>query len=210
MRNLHTRRRATYASMFNLPPAIRALLLINVAVYALERLDDSGLLLDYFALWPFGTPDFGIWQLVTYGFLHEPQNPLHLVFNMFALWMFGADVERVWGRNRFLTYYFTCVLSAGLTQVLVSWWAGSSVPTIGASGGVFGVLLAFGMMYPHRTILLIFPPIPMPAWLMVTLYGAFELYAGVTGAMTDVAHFAHLGGMLGGYLLIRYGRARRW
>jgi membrane associated rhomboid family serine protease len=146
---------------------------------------------------------------VTYSFLHEPANPLHLVFNMFALWMFGADVERVWGRNRFLTYYFTCVLSAGVTQMLVSWWAGSSAPTIGASGGVFGVLLAFGMMYPHRTILLIFPPIPMPAWLLVTLYGAFELYAGVTGAMSDVAHFAHLGGMLGGYLMIRYGRPRR-
>jgi membrane associated rhomboid family serine protease len=196
--------------MFNLPAGIRWLLLINVAVYALEWLDGSGLLLNYFALWPLGTSDFGLWQLVTYSFLHEPQNPLHLVFNMFALWMFGADVERVWGRNRFLTYYFTCVLSAGVTQMLVSWWAGSLAPTIGASGGVFGVLLAFGMMYPHRTILLIFPPIPMPAWLLVTLYGAFELYAGVTGAMSDVAHFAHLGGMLGGYLLIRYGRSRRW
>jgi membrane associated rhomboid family serine protease len=195
--------------MFNLPAGIRWLLLINVAVYALEMLDGSGLLLNYLALWPLGTPDFGLWQLVTYSFLHEPANPLHLVFNMFALWMFGADVERVWGRNRFLTYYFTCVLSAGVTQMLVSWWAGSSAPTIGASGGVFGVLLAFGMMYPHRTILLIFPPIPMPAWLLVTLYGAFELYAGVTGAMSDVAHFAHLGGMLGGYLMIRYGRPRR-
>ena len=195
--------------MFNLPSGIRWLLLINVAVFALEMLDGSGLLLSYFALWPLGTSPFELWQLVTYSFLHEPSNPLHLVFNMFALWMFGADVERVWGRNRFLTYYFTCVLSAGLTQVLVSWWAGSSTPTIGASGGVFGVLLAFGMMYPHRTILLIFPPIPMPAWLLVTLYGAFELYAGVTGAMSDVAHFAHLGGMLGGYLMIRYGRPRR-
>jgi membrane associated rhomboid family serine protease len=196
--------------MFNLPAGIRWLLLINVGVYAVELLAPD-LLLNTFALWPFGTSEFQVWQLVTYSFLHEPPNPypLHLVFNMFALWMFGADVERVWGRNRFLTYYFTCVLTAGLTQVLVSYWSGSSAPTIGASGGVFGVLLAFGMMYPNRTILLIFPPIPMPAWLLVTLYGAFELYAGVTGAMGDVAHFAHLGGMLGGYLLIRFGRPRR-
>lgn len=196
--------------MFNIPSGIRWLLLINVAVYALEILDRSGTLLTYFALWPIGTQGFWLWQLLTYSFLHEPQNPLHLVFNMFALWMFGADVERVWGRKRFLTYYFTCVLTAALTQLLVSYFAGSYSPTIGASGGVFGVLLAFGMMFPNRTILLIFPPIPMPAWLLVTLYGAFELYAGVTGAMSDVAHFAHLGGMLGGYLMIRYGRSRRW
>ena len=195
--------------MFNIPPGTRALLLINVAVFLLQI---SGLDLDYFALWPLGPSSMGgltfePWQIVTYSFLHG--SPLHLISNMFALWMFGTDVERVWGRNRFLTYYFTCVLSAGLTQLLVSYWMGSSAPTIGASGGVFGVLLAYGMMYPHRTILLIFPPIPMPAWLLVTLYGAFELYAGVTGTMGDVAHFAHLGGMLGGYLLIRYGRSRR-
>jgi len=195
--------------MFDVPAGTRSLLLINVVVFALQIL---GAALDYFALWPLGpSPIGGIgfepWQLLSYGFLHG--SPLHLLSNMFALWMFGTDVERVWGRNRFLTYYFVCVLSAGLTQLLVAYWSGSYEPTIGASGGVFGVLLAFGMMYPHRTILLIFPPIPMPAWLLVTLYGAFELYAGVTGAMSDVAHFAHLGGMLGGYLLIRYGRARR-
>lgn len=196
--------------MLNIPPGVQSLLLINVAVYALEVLGGAGPLVTYFALWPVGTSAFEPWQLLTYSFLHDPFSPFHILFNMFALWMFGADVERVWGRNRFLTYYFTCVLSAGVTQTLVSWWAGSLAPTIGASGGVFGVLLAFGMMYPRRTILLIFPPIPMPAWLLVTLYGAFELYAGVTGAMGDVAHFAHLGGMLGGYLLIRYGRPRRW
>ncbi|HEX4598578.1 MAG TPA: rhomboid family intramembrane serine protease [Burkholderiaceae bacterium] len=195
--------------MFNLPAGIRWLLLINVAVYALEMLGGANLLLTYFALWPVDRAEFEPWQLVTYGFLHDPNSTLHILFNMFALWMFGTDVERVWGQRRFLTYYFTCVLSAGLTQVLFTYLTGFQEETVGASGGVFGVLLAFGMMFPHRTILLIFPPIPMPAWLLVTLYGALELYAGVTGTMSDVAHFAHLGGMLGGYLMIRYGRPRR-
>ncbi len=197
--------------MFNLPPGTRSLLLINVAVFALESFGGDPLLA-YFALWPLGPspiggPGFEPWQLISYSFLHG--GLVHLLFNMLALVMFGGDIERVWGRNRFLTYYFVCVLSAALTQTLVTYWTGSPEETIGASGGVFGLLLAFGMMYPHRTILLIFPPIPMPAWLFVTLYGVFELYAGVTGTMVDVAHFAHLGGMLGGYLLIRYGRSRR-
>jgi membrane associated rhomboid family serine protease len=193
--------------MFNPPPGTRALLLINVAVFALQALGGDALLETYFALWPLASDAFEPWQLLSYGFLHGGW--AHLFFNMLALVMFGGDVERVWGRNRFLTYYFVCVLSAGLTQTLVTWWMGSGEPTIGASGGIFGLLLAFGLMFPRRTILLIFPPIPMPAWLFVTLFGFFELYAGVTGAMSDVAHFAHLGGMLGGWLLIRYGRSRR-
>jgi len=193
--------------MFYLPPGTRWLLLVNVAAFALEYLGGDAVL-RYFALWPLG-PMFEPWQLVTYGFLHDTGSLFHLLFNMLALGMFGADVERVWGRNRFLTYYFTCVLSAGVTQLLVAYWVGSDTPTIGASGGVFGLLLAFAMMYPHRTILLIFPPIPLPAWLFVTLYGLLELYLGVTGMESSVAHFAHLGGMLGGYLLIRYGRSRR-
>jgi len=198
--------------MFNLPTGTRSLLLINVAVFALQSFGGEGLLMGYFALWPIGSealgaPAFEPWQLLTYGFLHG--GVTHLLFNMLALVIFGGDVERVWGRNRFLTYYLTCVLSAGLTQLLVTLWSASFAPTVGASGGVFGLLLAFGLMYPRRTILLIIPPIPMPAWLFVTLYGVLELVLGVTGAEADVAHFAHLGGMLGGYLLIRYGRSRR-
>jgi membrane associated rhomboid family serine protease len=193
--------------MFNLPPGTLWLLMINVAIFALQSLGGDNFMITYFALWPFPSVGFEPWQLLTYSFLHG--NIVHLLFNMLALAMFGGDVERVWGRNRFLTYYFVCVLSAGLTQVLFTYLTGSQSETIGASGGVFGVLLAFGMMYPHRTILLIFPPIPMPAWLFVTLYGALELWFGVRGIERDVAHFAHLGGMLGGYLMIRYGRSRR-
>ncbi len=198
--------------MFPLPAGTRTLLLINVAVYALQYLGGDSLV-EWFALWPLGSPPgapgFEPWQLLTYSFLHDSANPLHLLFNMLALVMFGGDVERVWGRNRFLTYYFTCVLSAALAQLLVTYWVGSYGPTIGASGGVFGLLLAFGLLFPRRTVLLIFPPIPMPAWLFVTVYGVLELFLGVTGAQGDVAHFAHLGGMLGGYLLIRFGRSRR-
>jgi rhomboid family protein len=193
--------------MFNLPAGTLWLLLINVAVFALQIIGGDNFLITYGALWPLASSNFEPWQLLTYSFLHG--SPVHLLFNMLALVMFGADVERVWGRQRFLTYYFVCVLSAGLTQVLFTYLSGSQAETIGASGGVFGVLLAFGMMYPHRTILLIFPPIPMPAWLFVTVYGALELWFGVSGIERDVAHFAHLGGMLGGYLMIRFGRARR-
>jgi membrane associated rhomboid family serine protease len=193
--------------MFNLPAGTLWLLLINVAVFALQIIGGDNFLVTYGALWPLASSNFEPWQLLTYSFLHG--SPVHLLFNMLALVMFGGDVERVWGRQRFLTYYFVCVLSAGLTQVLFTYLTGSQAETIGASGGVFGVLLAFGMMYPHRTILLIFPPIPMPAWLFVTVYGALELWFGVSGIERDVAHFAHLGGMLGGYLMIRFGRARR-
>jgi membrane associated rhomboid family serine protease len=197
--------------MFPIPAGTRSLLFINLAVYALEGFGGQGLI-DYFALWPIGSevlgaPGFEPWQLITYSFLHGSLT--HLLFNMLALVMFGGDVERVWGRNRFLTYYFVCVLSAGLAQILVALSGNAAGETIGASGGVFGLLLAFAMMYPRRTILLIFPPIPMPAWLFVTLYGGLELVLGVTGAEANVAHFAHLGGMLGGYLMIRYGRSRR-
>ena len=188
------------------------MLLINVAVYALQLLGGDALLVGYFALWPIDSGRFQIWQVLTYGFLHDPQTVLHLLFNMFTLWNFGADVERTWGRDRFLTYYIVCVLAAGLTQLVVGYLLGSEAATLGASGGVFGVLLAFGMLFPHRKIVLIFPlpiQIPLPVWLVVTVFAVLELFMGVTGAMGDVAHFAHLGGMLGGYLLIRYGRSRR-
>lgn len=200
--------------MFTLTAGTRALLLTNLAVFALQLAGGDELLVTYFGLWPIGSsaagvPGFGPWQLVTYAFLHDSHTVFHILFNMLALVMFGPDIERVWGRSRFLTYYFTCVISAGLTQLLATWWSGAYTPTIGASGGIFGLLLAFGMIYPQRRILLIFPPIPMPAWVFVTLYGVLELVLGVTGAAGDVAHFAHLGGMLGGYLLIRFGRPLR-
>jgi membrane associated rhomboid family serine protease len=193
--------------MFPLPPATRNLLLINVAMFGLQLLGHDGSLERFFALAPFAADDFEPWQVVTYSFLHG--NLTHLLFNMLALAMFGGEVERVWGPKRYVTYYFACVISAALAQLLVNALTGSAEATIGASGGVFGLLLAFGMLFPQRTIVPLFPPIPMPAWVFVTLYGVLELFLGVTGNEAGVAHFAHLGGMLGGYLLILYGRARR-
>jgi membrane associated rhomboid family serine protease len=194
----------------NLPPATRVLLLLNVVIFGLQSLTALPLVRP-FALWPPASPDypaapaFEIWQLLTYGFLHGSLG--HLFFNMLALWMFGGEVERLLGTRRFVTYYLACVIGAAVAQLIVITNVDMRpVPTVGASGGVFGLLLAFGMAFPHRKIMLIFPPIPMPAWLFVTLYGLLELYLGVTGSGQGVAHFAHLGGMAAGYALLVYWR----
>ncbi len=199
--------------MNRLPPVTQALLIANVAIFVLQALTGD-LLIGPFALWPFaspqfrGAPEFEIWQVLTYGFLHGSLT--HLFFNMFALWMFGREIEQLLGSRRYLTYYLVCVVGAAIAQLVVLGGMNRPpVPTIGASGGVFGVLLAFGMAFPHRKLMLLFPPIPMPAWLFVTLYGALELYLGVTGSGQGVAHFAHLGGMAAGYvLLVHWARQR--
>ena len=190
--------------MFQAPPPVtRTLIVINVIAFFIKELLGEGLLQD-FMLWPLGS-NFAFWQVLTYGFLHARLT--HLLFNMLGLYMFGSDIERVWGEKRFLVYYLSCVITAAIAQLVVTWMMGSAHPTVGASGGVFGLLLAFGMMFPRRTVVLLIPPIPMPAWLFVTLYGLIELYLGITGTASGVAHFAHLGGMVGGYLLISYWRS---
>src|SRR5690606_8473823 len=172
-------------------PVNKALIIANVGAFALQFL--FGRLLEiHFALWPpqaaeYGYPPFRLWQLLTYGFLHG--GFAHLFFNMFALFMFGSDIERLFGSQRYVTYYLACVIGAALMHlIVVSSAALPPLPTVGASGGVFGLLLAFGMAYPKRMIMLIFPPIPMPAWLFVTLYGVLELYLGITQTASGVAH----------------------
>ena len=191
-------------------PVTQTLLIANIAAYLLQTTAGAGLV-EYLALWPLDS-GFAPWQLVTYSFLHDPGNPMHLAFNMLALYMFGSDLERVFGPRRMVAYYFVSVVTAAVAQLLVAHLSQSPpYPTVGASGGVFGLLLAFGMYFPRRTLMLIFPPIPMPAWLFVTLYGLLELFLGVTGTQEGVAHFAHLGGMLGGFLMIRAWRSgSRW
>jgi membrane associated rhomboid family serine protease len=200
-----------------IPPVTRALLAANIAVYLAQGFADESLVV-WFALWPFGSPAFtgpetpaGFlpWQVVTYSFLHG--NPLHLMVNMLGLFMFGSEVERVLGDRRMVSYYLVSVLTAALAQLIMSALAsGPPYPTVGASGGVFGLLLAYGMFFPHRMVMLIFPPIPMPARVFVIFYAALELYLGVTGTQAGVAHFAHLGGMLGGFLMLRRWRRRRF
>lgn len=204
-----------------LPPVTRALLVSNLMVFGLQLLGGEGMLLA-FGLWPLGEYPIGVlrgelltagflpWQLLSYGFMHG--NFAHLFFNMFALMMFGAAVEAVWGPRRYTLYYFVCLLGAGLVQLVVATLAvqqGSPpYPTVGASGAVFGLLLAYGMMFPNRQVLLLIPPIPMRARTLVIAYGALELFLGVTNAQSGVAHFAHLGGMVFGFLLIQHWRAR--
>ena len=192
-----------------LTAATRAIILVNILLFLLEQVATRPILL-HFALWPLGTPEalFRPWQLVTYAFLHDPKSILHIFFNMFALYMFGPALEQYWGGRRFLGYYFVCVIAAGATQLAVEYAAGVAEPTIGASGGIFGILLAFAVLFPRARLLLLLPPIPMPAWLFVTLYGVLELFFGVTGRQASVAHFAHLGGMLGGALVLLYWRLR--
>jgi membrane associated rhomboid family serine protease len=202
-------------------PVVKALLWSNgIAFLAQALLGDRAFAA--FMLWPWGehflgyegstpvTMGFLPWQLLTYGFLHG--GIAHIFFNMFAVVMFGSVLEQTWGSRRFAIYYFTCVLGAGLVQLVVASWSvqngGLAYPTIGASGGVFGLLLAYGMLFPHHRLMLIFPPIPMKAWVFVLGYGLIELYLGVTGTQAGVAHFAHLGGMAFGFFLLQYWRGR--
>lgn len=200
----------------SLPPVTRVLLIANIAVFLVQGFAGDPLII-WFALWPFGAPvytgpdappGFLPWQIVTYSFLHG--NSLHLLVNMLGLFMFGSEVERVLGYRRYFTYYLVSVLSAAIAQLVMSALSeGPPYPTVGASGGVFGLLLAYGMFFPHRMVMLIFPPIPMPARVFVIFYAALELYLGVTGTQAGVAHFAHLGGMLGGFVMLRRWRRRR-
>lgn len=190
--------------MLRLAPVTRALLVANVLLFVAQAAL-PGVLESHFALWPTGSGNFGPWQLATYAFLHG--GLAHLLFNMFGLVSFGSELEDWWGPRRFLAFYGASVLTAALAQLALTASLGENVPTVGASGGIYGLLLGFAMMFPRRRIMLIFPPIPMPAWLFVLLFGCLELYLGVTGTRSGVAHFAHLGGMVGGFLMIRYWRS---
>jgi len=186
-----------------MPPVTQSLLIANVVVFLLQS-STGGSLETWFALWPL-SHGFAPWQLVTYGFLHGGW--AHIFFNMLGLYMFGSDIERLFGSRYFLAYYFACLVSAALCQLLVVALAGGPpFPTLGASGALYGLLLAFGMYFPRRMVMLIFPPIPMQARYFVIVFGGLELLFGVTGTADGVAHFAHLGGMLGGWLVIQYRR----
>ena len=218
--------------MNSLPPITRNLLIANVVCYLLQllagslRIDLTDLLGLHFVL----ADDFRVWQLVSYMFLHGSLT--HLFFNMFSLWMFGGLIERTLGAKRFLTYWMVCGIGAGICQEF--WQTGqyfmeglnnypmvntgtAIIPmgdylnlwtTIGASGACYGVLLAFGMLFPNERIMLLLPPIPMKAKYFVAGYAAIELISAYA-SNDNVAHFAHLGGMLFGWLLLRYWRTSR-
>ncbi len=225
-----------------MPPVVLNLIIINtlfllITVLFQEKINMYKLM----GLFYFTSENFRSWQLVSYMFMHG--DFYHLLFNMFALWMFGSLLENVWGPKRFLTFYMVTGIGAGLVQLLVAflriqsaeavlspeqvqevynngaalWQQGQTyaneamssmhrvlnTPTVGASGAVFGILLAFGMLFPN-TMIYVFFAIPIKAKYFVMIYGAAELYFGVTGTSDGIAHFAHLGGMVFGYFMIRY------
>lgn len=223
-----------------LPPVVKNLLIINVLMWlATIILNMRGIqLTSILGLHYFQSPDFRPYQLVTHMFMHDDRSPFHLIFNMFALWMFGRVLESVWGSKRFFIYYFVTGLGAAaihsfvnfiefqqlaskispetvklvLNQLIES-TADSNVlklarivytPTVGASGAVFGLLLGFGMLFPNTQLMLLFPPIPIKAKYFVIGYGAIELFSGIANTGSNIAHFAHLGGMLFGFILIKY------
>ena len=201
------------------PPAVQNLLIANCVVFLAMMLLDKMRIYELFALFPVPSPFFKIWQPVTYMFMHGDFS--HLFFNMFALWMFGRGLEQELGTKRFLTYYLVCGIGAGLVQLGVAqidlmrlseasilYQSYLCTPTVGAPGAVFGLLLAFGMLHPNATIMLLIPPIPMKAKWFVIIYGLLELLFGVSGKMDSVAHFAHLGGMFWGWLLLIWWRYR--
>lgn len=207
--------------MPQLPPVTRALLIANVAIFALQMLGGEAFLVTHFALWPLGPPHlarmangsvmsigFEPWQLLSYAFLHG--GVTHIAFNMLALWMFGGPVEQALGSRRFVYFYVACVLGAAVAQLatIALFSPQDFYPTLGASGGVFGLLLAFAMLFPQAKIFLLLVPVPVPARIAVAGYMALELFLGVTGTQAGVAHFAHLGGAVVGFVLIQYWRAR--
>lgn len=198
--------------MRNIPTLTKNLLIINVLAYAaglaVQRYVDLN---DIMGLHFMLAPDFHVWQLVTYMFMHGGFQ--HLFFNMFALWMFGCIVENTMGTRRYALYYLACGIGAGLFQEaaqLVQFYtiAESSIgTTVGASGAVYGILLAFGMSYPDERIFIFPMPLPIKAKWLVIGYAAIEVYMAMTASGDDVAHLAHLGGMAVGYMLMRYWRS---
>lgn len=219
--------------MRNIPTVTKNLLILNVLAYLVGMLfgNRAGGLNDLFGLHFFLAPDFGLYQLVTYMFMHASLS--HLFFNMFALWMFGCIVERTWGARKFLVYYMVCGIGAGLLQEMAQFaqfymLAAESIhgfsvsqimtvakanvaginlwTTVGASGAIYGILLAFGMLYPEERMFIFPLPVPIKAKFFVVGYAAIELFMAFSISGDDVAHLAHLGGMLFGFLLIRYWR----
>jgi membrane associated rhomboid family serine protease len=188
--------------------AVIILIGANVLVFLLQG-QAPGRIDELLALWPLQPIDgkvyFQPWQIISYAFLHG--NATHIGFNMLGLWMFGAEIERYVGPKRLLACYFASVVTAALTQLFIPMLFGAPpAPTIGASGGVFGLLLAYALMFPTRKVVPLIPPIPMPAWLFATIYAGIELFLGVTGTLSGIAHFAHLGGMIGSALVVTQWR----
>lgn len=205
---------------FNLPSVTKALLIANGVIFLLQYLLQPVLgsaLYDWFSLWPINPKDldassagheFLPWQLLTYGFLHGTLP--HLLFNMLALLMFGAPIEYKWGQRAFFSYYVLCVMGAGLCQLIIATWSAYAgdgiVNTVGASGGVYGLILAYGLTLPHQKVSIFPLPVFLKARTVAIIFAVSSLLYGIAGTGDGIAHFAHLGGMLTGWLIIRLRR----
>ena len=213
--------------MSNVPAAVRSIIIINILVYIMTSLN-RGLMIENFALFYPTSPFFHFWQPVTHMFMHG--SFWHIFFNMYTLYIFGSVLERVWGSKKFLIFYFVTGLGAAALHTGVEWlqmhhWiveAGQGslqasadihrlkmTPTVGASGAIYGILMGYAMLYPDSIMSLIFPPVSMKAKWFILIFAAIELLTGVTGTGGGIAHFAHLGGLLFGFLLIQYWKKRR-
>jgi membrane associated rhomboid family serine protease len=235
-----------------LPPVIKNLLIINGLFFvgAISLVSTFGIDVNrILGLYMPGSPEFQPYQIITHMFLHSLENPSHIFFNMFALWMFGVSLENMWGSKRFLVYYLltglgaaAChtgvnlyeaynlrqqLLAAGIDQaqlneiIRMDWntaltrlpdvardyFLKFNIPTIGASGAVYGILMGFGMMFPNTYIYIYFL-LPVKAKYLVAVFGALELWSGLRPGVSNIAHFAHLGGMIFGFILIRYWRRK--
>ena len=209
--------------MRNLPPAVKNLLIINIIVFLGTSLVGDAVY-EYFALFPIGSKFFHWWQFVSHMFMHG--SFFHIFFNMWSLIVFGPVLERMWGSKKFLLFYFVCGLGAAACHELVLYLQVQNLlaegtaaaqaqasrilitPTVGASGAIYGLLLGFGMLYPNYTLTLIFPPVSLKAKWFVIIFAAIEMVTGILGTQDGVAHFAHLGGMLFGLILILLWRKK--
>ena len=190
--------------MSNVPKAVKHIILINVLMLVLTYLNDP-LMSKWFALNPI-TFLWKPWQLVTYMFMHGGLG--HLFFNMYTLFIFGSVLENVWGTKKFLTFYFVTGIGAALVNIGVQYLTGSFALTVGASGAIYGILMGYAMLYPDSMLTLILPPVSMKAKWFVLIFAGIELLLGITGTQVSVAHFAHLGGLLFGFLLILYWKKK--
>jgi membrane associated rhomboid family serine protease len=194
-----------------LTPIVKHLLLLNGLFFLAQQSYPLGGYVDqYLSLFPAQSPFFRPWQLLSYGFLHG--DLFHLLFNMYGLYIFGTKIEMVWGQKRMLSYFLICVIGAALTQLAFQYIIAQNYPletfarTVGASGGVMGILLAYAVLFPNDELYLFFFPFPIKAKFFVALYAAAELYNGVFYTQSGIAHFAHLGGMFFGAIPLLWWR----
>ena len=190
--------------MSNVPVAVKNIIWICVGMSVLTYLNEP-LMARLFALNPI-TFITKPWQLVTYMFMHGGFG--HLFFNMYTLYIFGSVLERVWGTKKFLLFYFVTGVGAALVHIVVQYLTGSFALTVGASGAIYGILMGYAMLYPDSVLTLLFPPISLKAKWFVLIFAGIELLLGVTGTQAGVAHFAHLGGLIFGLLLMLYWKKK--